>query len=270
MQARVELRGLRLSKESAPFHAAFEPGACVAVCGPPGSGKSALIGVIAGRLRPNAGEAHVHGTVAEPGFPSFTLRTSPQALARRACAGKLSAAAEAMGALGLWDVRRTPWPALSPSQQAACALLPLFGPDASVSLVDGALDPLGPWVLGGAIDALRERGGVFVAATARPDIAQALGRVLVLRGSDVRFCGTVDELVLRARPARLVVETGDPGAVRAICEPFSLEVEEHPGGVCLTTHDGEEVAARLLLQGYGSVRSVVIRHASVAEALSRI
>lgn len=270
MEARVELCGVRIRKGTAPFDATLEAGDAVAVCGPANSGKSALLGFIAGRLRPVAGKVRVAGSVAEPGPPSFTLRTSPQSLARRACGGKLAAAAEALSAVGLWESRRTSWSGLSPGQQAACTLLPLFDPEAGVRVIDCELDALGPWVLGGVIDALRDFGGVMVAATNRTDVAEALGRVLVLRGAEARYFGPIDDLVRRARPARIVVETADPGAVRAICEPFTIEAEEFPGVLCLTTNEGEALAAKLLLEGYGSVRSVVVRHATLAEAIIRI
>jgi ABC-type multidrug transport system ATPase subunit len=273
MATEVRCEGLRLRRNAAPFDLRLTAGDAVAVVGPAGAGKTTLLQSVLGRARPQAGSVSLHGRAAEAGLPGFSLRTSPQSIARRACGKNPALAAEALTALGLWDVRRLALSQLSPGLQAACALLPLFAPEAGVLVADGALDQLGPWVLDGAIAALKERataGACVLAATVRPDVAEAFGDVLVLRNGELRFWGGVEELLDRSRPGEILVEAGDQGAVRAICEPLSLEVEEVPEGLRLSAAQSQEAAARLLLQGYGAVRAVVLRRPTVAEALASL
>ncbi|MES1228013.1 MAG: hypothetical protein ABUL72_05035, partial [Armatimonadota bacterium] len=94
-----------------------------------------------------------------------------------------------------------------------------------------------------------------------------VGNVIVTRHKGAVFAGTVRELVQMARPTEVRVETVDNGAVTAMADAFALSIHAEKGSMTITTHDGQALAARLLTEGYGSVRSVVVRQPTVSEAL---
>ncbi|MCH8980136.1 MAG: hypothetical protein IH945_12975, partial [Armatimonadetes bacterium] len=53
-------------------------------------------------------------------------------------------------------------------------------------------------------------------------------------------------------------------------EPFVTGIRVSGRRLVLQTEDGQEVAARLLTQGYGVVRSVVVKEPSLEEALIQL
>ncbi len=264
----LALDGLRLSPEGRQLSLELAPGDAYAVVGRRGAGVHAFLEAVAdGRHGSVVTAAKV--TVARP---PTGRRTTPQSIAVGA-RGENDEAATQLLALGLWDERQTPTGQLGPSAAHALALLAAVNGDAHVLVLDHTLDALDPWALDGAlgiIAAERGRGRAFLVATVRPSVVEALGAVIVMAAGSPVFAGSVEDLVRSAGPVELVVETDEAEAVRQMVEPFCLEARPAKGGLLLRAENGQALAARLLMEGYGSVKTVVLRAPTVAEALARL
>jgi hypothetical protein len=137
-----------------------------------------------------------------------------------------------------------------------------------VAILDLILDALDPWVLPRALKALRawlSPGRAAVVVTQRPDVASAFSHALILGGSSILYRGEMEKLL--SRTETLTVETRDVPAVRQLVEPFGVIAEENAQGLTLRAADGQALAARLLLEGYGEIRSIHTRPKSLAETL---
>jgi ABC-type multidrug transport system ATPase subunit len=195
-----------------------------------------------------------------------------QNLARKGVgiANSAAKATDILVATRLWDVRHSAVADLTPSQTAACELIEPLASGADLIVIDGQLDRLDPWTLRVVLDylgTLRGHGAAFVIATNRPDLIGAFDAVVVLKDLAVRFAGTVDDLVRSGPPHTLNVATENRPGVQALVAPFEVSVRETQDGVRLEAAEGQSLAARLLLEGYGDVKFVVIRPPTVEEAL---
>lgn len=238
------------------------------------AGKSQLIDVIAGLVKPVMGSVVLAGAWVAAGPPSgrrpSPLQIARQVAGRKADSGQL---VQALSALGLWEVKETPVTSLSPGQVMACDLLPCLLFPAEIILIDGHLDALDPWIRESAIEFLEDRartGAALVISTNHAAVAERLGSVIVLKEQQARFAGTIRELKAAARPAELEIETDDETTVAAMADPFVLQVRSSEQGLVLSAPDGQTLAAKLLTEGYGRVKCVVLREPSTDEALLSI
>ncbi len=243
----------------------------LAVVGPSGSGKSHFVDCVAGRVKPFSGEIVRTGRVVEAWHGGHNRRATPLSLARSAQSGTDDGrCAEVLTALGLWDDRETPVAKLPVGLAVACDLLPCLLSPAATAIVDGHLDLLDPWTCEHAVLAMEEgaaNGRCFVVVTNNLWIAERLGTLIVLRDSEACFAGSVGDLVRRGKPSEVTVTTTDPSTAQSMADPFLLSVHHGEDGLTMTTHDGQALAAKLLTEGYGSVRAVVVKEPSFAEAL---
>lgn len=260
--------------QSAPITLKVRAGEAYALMGRAGSGKTHLLEAIKGGAKLTKGTVSVNGDYVDSGREFLAWRLTPQGWARR-LAGKhrTTGSAEALTACGLWDVRKSLISHLTPSQVAACEILPLLLREGQLLLSDGGFDLIDPFVLDDALALFVERlqrGAAAVVATHRPDVAETLGNMIALGSGGKVFVGTCSELRAQAAPNKLIVTTEDGSTVRAIAEPFAIDVQETEQGLEITCPDGQELAARLLTQGYGSVRMVTIRRPSIQDALKSL
>jgi ABC-type multidrug transport system ATPase subunit len=247
-------------------------GDAFAVMGPSGSGKSILLRAIRGEERPAQGSLRTVGSVESAQRIDVNRKQTPQNLAKslaRKCSSER--VGQAMSALGLWDLRQVAIGKLSPGQGAACALLPCLASSADLLLVDDLLDALDPWTFGPTLEFVSERvkaGQAFLATTNRPDVAERLGSLIVLKDGCPRFAGTVREFLREFRPTELVVETDDPSTVASMADPFVMSIRRDPAGLRMEAAEGQRTAAQLLTAGYGKVKAIVVRDPSLEEALA--
>lgn len=260
-----------LAKGADPFSWAAAAGSSWAVMGRAGSGKSLVLETLAGRARPVSGSVQrsLPIAIASQDFNrrATVQRTAMDLLGR----DDTGLVAEVLTALDLWEVRRSIIDRLSPARQSAIAILPLFCPGPAILICDGWLDRLGPWALGPAMELLLPRlaqGSVLVVATDRPDIAQKLGSLVVMRELGVGFAGGWLELEHRMGQVDSIVVTGDPERIAAAADALELTAKILPGGeVLIAAAPGQDVAVRLLLEGYGAVRTVISRPPTTEELL---
>jgi heme exporter protein A len=164
------LRGDRLLFEGLSLGVAA--GEALVVTGPNGVGKSSLLRIAAGLLRPSAGVVERTARVAWLGEPAALDgdRTLGDALGFWA---KLDGAHPdaAMDAMGIAHLSRVPVRYLSTGQRRRAAIARTIASDAPLWLLDepaNGLDAEGIDRLGNAIRAHREAGGALVTATHLP------------------------------------------------------------------------------------------------------
>ncbi len=247
-------------------------GQAICVAGPAAAGKTRMIRVLSGAERPLQGSVRRHGTCASTLDVAISRRQRVQALAKKggAIAGNASKAAEILLATQLWDVRHSLIADLTPGQSAACDLIEPLSSATDLVFIDGQLDRLDPWALKSTlqhISQMRAAGVAFVITTNRPDLIAAFDALIVLKNNHVRFAGTVDDLLRMGPPHTLSVATENRPGVQALVAPFEVTVQESAEGVRLSAAEGQALAARLLLEGYGDVKFVVLRPPTVEEAL---
>lgn len=197
------------------------------------------------------------------------LRTTPSSWIRQAkpAATKLREA-EVLHATGLWEARQTPWHRLSDRDQRWMGHLPLLAAFEGTLVFEG-VDDLDLWQVETLVRILNEQCLESHLITARPDIARACEDVVFVL--DTRYSEPVGwpELEQLAGPEELWIEADDASNVRALAQPFAMEIREVEGGWYVRADDGQELAARLLTHGYGQVRSLLVRKRSDADLLKQ-
>jgi ABC-type multidrug transport system ATPase subunit len=197
---------------------------------------------------------------------------TPQSLTQRVRGAKPtpSALAEALTALGLWNVRKTPVARLSPSQRVSSQLLPFLAYPPDVLLIDGLLEELDPWAARNAlelIDRLCAGGMALIAVTRQPVLAESWEGCVVLSADGAVYVGELPALRDRLREIRALVSSENHGTARALLQPFQVRVEKRDGCTWLIAPAGQEAAARLVTEGYCDVEAVAVRNPSLLEAL---
>ncbi len=263
-----------LSKGGSTLAMDVPAGATLAIMGGAASGKSSLLGAIAGS------EGVAQGAIVRPSetysiaSPEWSRRETPLSTSKEIL-GKDAAqkAAETLTALGLWDVRQKPYLSLSPSQQSAALFIPPLLTEPGLVCSDHDLDLL-DWVtlqnLWSALAEQRKRGMILAFATHRPDIAEWSDFILVVKGEQVVFSGTPEALKRTATETIVDVATENRAGVRAIVEPFEISIQETSEGLRMKAKEGQALAAKLLLEGYGDVKFVIQRPPTLGEALTRL
>jgi len=269
MSELVGLEHLSLRPDGPTLTLSVGLGQSLSIAGPAASGKSRLLRVLAGRERPSQGAVQLRGQAVFAGESGLPRRAKIQSLARKGSTS-VQRATEVLSATRLWECRSLSVNELSPSQEAAADLLePLLSEDDLVC-IDGQLDVLDPWALRGVLDLMRRQmtgGRTFAVVTNRTDLISEFEALIVLRDSQVRFAGSVADLLRSGPPHEIEVATENQAAVRALISPFEVRVSPTETGLRLEAPEGQEIASRLLLEGYGDVKYVVVRRPTIDEAL---
>jgi ABC-type multidrug transport system ATPase subunit len=246
-------------------------GRALAVFGPAGSGKSHLLRVVAGLEKPAQGSVRHNGLVTLAEIRGITRRLTPFTLAKRlAGASGSDRMAEALHATRLWEVAKTPIVELSPGQQTACSLLAPLMAHSGLFVLDGSLDALDIWALRSVLDLLADRlrkGAALVMSTNRPELAKRTDTLAVLNDKRVIYAGSYAELERKASQTELTIQSHQQPGVRALVAPFEVSITKVEGGMKIVAAEGQQIAAKLLAEGYGDVKAVVISKPSEEEIL---
>ena len=263
-----------LSHEGELLSLELHGGDVYAIVGRAGAGKSLFLDVVMGEEKPACGEMVVQGSLVSAQYSTGKSRSTPFGVAKASAGPKNQRRiADVLAALGLWEAKNVALHKLTTGMVVACDLLPVLLSDADLVLIDGHLDLLDPWSLDGAFEEmfrLAEEGTAFLVSTNRPELAERLGNVIVLVQGQVKYAGQVEKLVRSIEPTEIVVEADDLSTVKTMVEPFVTGVRVSGRRLVLQAEDGQEVAARLLTNGYGLVRSVVVKEPSLEEALIQL
>ncbi|MBS1713204.1 MAG: ATP-binding cassette domain-containing protein [Armatimonadetes bacterium] len=270
----VKITDLALSQGGRSLSLTLGSGDGFAVMGPSGSGKFRFMDVLLGRSKPTSGSFHSVSAPVTPNEREPGRRVTPQAAARSVAKGASSSRlTQVLSGLGLWDARHVPIVQLDTEQQAACELLPVFLKDSEWAVIDGGLDRLDPWSRNSALGLVqeeREQGRVFVIGTNLSTVAESVGSVLFFSGGEPVFAGSVWEAMRVVLPTEIIVETDDTSTVASMVEPFTFFVQPTEGGLLIRAEKGQELAARLLTQGYGTVKSILLKQPTLLEALEHL
>ena len=267
----LELISAKLGPKSRAWSLSICGGEAWALMGPAASGKSHWLEMVMGHKDPSSGGVRRRGKIVEADI-DIGLRATPESVAAvHSSKSQLEARAEVLTLLGLWDLRKTAIPKLTETQKDACRLLPVLLSSAEVLCIDGTLDRIDPWLLALVIGRLQERcrlGSALICATARPDIAENFSHLALLEKGSPAYSGTIADFIATAAPTELVVKTQDHQCVASIAKPFRVEAESTEVGVRLRAAEGQELAARLLVEGYGRVESVLVSESTLGQALA--
>jgi energy-coupling factor transporter ATP-binding protein EcfA2 len=201
-----------------------------------------------------------------------------------------SVATELLVSLGLWEVRNEPVANLTPGQRAALQTLPLLllarkdrslGTDSLADrlrplrgvllVVDEVCDRMDRWareIILDAIDAIAEQGATVVVVSQLTEVASRCSSIIAMRELKPVFVGSIAQFVKRSRPVSFEVCGERMIGLRAMVEPFAVKVEEIAGGIRFEAYEGQELAAKLMLEGYGDVKYVVMNSPRLSDALS--
>ncbi|GAA3134354.1 ABC transporter ATP-binding protein [Planomonospora alba] len=184
----------------------------VAVVGPSGIGKSTLAALVAGVLRPGAGEVLVGGVPAHRADPADRVLIPQEAyvfrgtllenltyLARDRTREEVEAAVTALGLTGLVErlggcSAEISAGLLSPGERQLVALARAYLTAARLVILDEATCHLDPVAEARAEEAFARRGGTLLVIAHRPTSALRARRVLVMDGTRVRL-GRHEELL---------------------------------------------------------------------------
>lgn len=260
----VELRGVSRRDRGPTLDATFHAGEIVAVVEPETVAPPALE-MLRGAVAPRRGEVERRGRFTPPTpLPKrrATLQSYCQALLGE---GDPTRIAAALTELGLWERRAT----RASDHEALVPVLGALLAREEIMLLPLALDRFDPWTtrrVWRAVMRETEGGRLALLHTHRLELAAKCDRLLVSNGQDFRFAGRPAELPERV-PATVRVRTEHAPEVRALIEPFAIQIRELPDGIEFVAIQGQERAARLLVQGYGDVEYVVLQRPRFEDAI---
>lgn len=267
----VRFDGVALQEKGRTLSLELHPGEKYAIMGPAGSGKTSLLDLFTGDLRPERGDVNFNARVLRPNDSTYSRRATPATVAKaNTKSADTAQIVSVLTALHLWEFRDIAFTKLTPGHAMAVDLLPLFLQQGDLAIIDGHLDYCDPWMLDDTLEMIDQHsqdGKSFLITTSRTDIANALGSLIVLKSGVPRFAGTCRELVEQTRPAELTVQLDDDSTVRSMVEPFTVSLKAKGSTLELTSHNGQELAAKLLTEGYGNVKSVIVREPTLDEAI---
>ena len=221
--------------------------------------------------KPAKGSVRVSGGVAAAGSDKLSTKKTPQLLGSSVLSKKKNF--DALAVVGLADAKNLSVSDLSPSQLAACELLPCFTGDAKLLLIDGQLDRIDPWTLSEVLAALRRKlntGCALVVVTNRPELLPQFDQVLLLQNQRPIYVGSTDGLLRKGPAGQVEIRSRMQPGVQALVERFCVGVTQKPDSTIYHAADGQHLAAKLLLEGYGDIRFVVERQPNHEEALMHL
>lgn len=251
----------------------LEAGASLFVLGPSGSGKSTFLRQVA-QQKGAVGKVTTHGNAVLPELgPPRRNAVKVGALLTQANKANPDLVAEILYALRLWDLRNENMQELSPAQRDALEVGLGLCLQPSLLLLDGLLDRLDPWMLESTqrlLFAYQAKGMGLILATNRHEIAQDADALLILDQQRVRFIGRQKDLLRTHSASRIEVKTVNKIGVRALIEPFDVYVREVEDGLIVETPQGQQVAAKLLTEGYNDVRFLIQALPSFGDVIKEV
>lgn len=268
----VSIDSVSLNVKGPSLTLTLDAGQTLGVYGPAASGKSTICRVLAGLERAKRGSVRVPKSVAFAEARSVGRRGTPLGVAQQyAGPGGASRVAGALSAVKLWDKRKEPLSNLSPGELAGVDLLPALAGHARLIVIDGLLDAMDLWMLESVTLSLETRlreGSAMILSTNRPEFARRLDTLVVMNHRSIVFAGGLTDLERRAPSTTIEVETQRQPGVRALVEPFQVSIRKlDDGRLEIQSNEGQKLAAKLLTEGYGDVKTLVTRRLSNEELL---
>lgn len=267
---------LTLPRAGTSIPAELEAGQRIGIVGKIGAGKSTFIRALADL--DSSLVTHSDGvTIADAARQRTARRTTVQALVSDMVKGedtsRLDFAAEAMAALGLWEMRTAAVSRLPASSEAAMRILHALLSHGSLLLFDEEFDHLDPVSLENTFEFLAEKAAdrIIVFASHSVSAASRATHLLALGSGQLLFWGSPEKLIQETRDDQFeIYASPNPGALN-LAEPFVCDVEAEGDSVQrFSARDGQETAARLLVEGYGNMAFFVRRRPTFEECLIKL
>lgn len=274
MSSLLSFHDFRFAAKGPALTCSIAPGQIMAVVGPAGSGKTRFLRSACGLERAYKGGVRLGGEIVLSGHPALPKRSTPESLARKSAArGSASQVAEALAATHLWESRHSSVASLTPGQQAACELLGPLSSQAPVILVDGQLERLDPWTRASVLEQLERRaieGAALIIATSLTALLPKSDLLVIWKSGAPIYSGSYADLEKRHGRSRIEIETTNDLAARALCDSFGIKTTIENGAISFHAMEGQELAAGLLLEGYGDVKLVLDRPPTPEELLESL
>lgn len=276
MPTGIRLDGLAIEPGSRLLSWSIEAGSFVGVVGAGGVGVEKWIRVLSGQSSDfAAGSVECAEAVTVWEGPSrLRARQTPSSLGQlNSQQGGLDRLSEALVATGLWDHRRTPVSELSSYQRSMASLIPVLTSRAELLVFPYAFESVDAWHQDPVRRLLQQRmeeGATILFASHRCDWLDRATHLLVVQGGQFLYHGSPDELKQSFKKQMFRVETHLSEAAMALISPLKVSIHETSNGFEMWCEGGAAEAAKLLLQGYGSVSSVFVPSLSLEEALASL
>lgn len=269
----LKVKNLRLTSEgqdSLPgITFELKRGEIVAVFGPSGSGKSLLLHAIAHLPDWITGEIESREFSLMPLLPTPRFgRVSTPARFLKSRADSWARAIYLLELFGLSSKAQEPIRSLSEGEQAALRVAAALAATAPLYLLDdpfALLDFERRKRLWYEMEERARFGAAILFTTREPELAAKADRVLMLHEKQLIADAAPEQLLREVAPALVEVETDDPDPLTALLPPVEWTVVEQEGGRVFKVRKGDEMALRLLRDGYGKVRLVYWRAPSLAD-----
>ncbi len=268
------------------------PGEILGLLGPNGAGKSTLFAVLAGLLRPVAGELFLDGHAVEPGARALRARAGI-VFQEPGLDGKLGAEenlrlaaalhcvplpaareriARLLGDAGLADRAREPVERLSGGMRRRLELARALVHAPALLVMDEpttGLDAAAFEAFWQRIEGLRRAGDASVILTThRPDEAERCDRLAVLAAGSIVACDTPDALRARIAGDVIVVDGEDrEGLAKELSVRLGLPARALADGVHVERERGHALVPRIV-EAFpaGRIRSVSLRRPTLGDA----
>jgi ABC-type multidrug transport system ATPase subunit len=262
-------------------------GAVACVVGPAGSGKTSLLRVAAGSLKPGYGHAWLDGAPLrlrsrgllrpeERPMPSTTVSAAVmRRLARSGVHGR-KAERRARLAIHAWDLepfRDTPLRKLSETTLSRARLAISWACPASAWLLDNpsaGLDREWRERLPRMLTDWRDReGGCVVLTSADPEEARNADIAAVMSGGRIVVAAAPARLLQASGPEEIVVRTLDDAAsARTLVAGLRIEAERTADGLRLRVRDAEAALPGVIQTLGAAVETVWVRRPTMSDAVA--
>lgn len=248
----------------------LEPGDRYAVVGDRQSGIEEFFASLSPGTRPHSGTITLNEQLVDCALGRADKASTPGKIAKKLFSQTSTRSAGVLGSLDLWSQRDVSISKLTPEARAATEVLPGLACSRGLVAIHGQLDRLDLRTQDEICEEMaspEHAQKAFLIRTASPFLVERIGRVIVMRGGGAVFVGTIEEMIRTLAPVSVTASTTDPSAVAAMAEPFCFSTKLDRGVVTMEAHDAQALAAKLLVEGYGSVSTITYRQPTVAEAL---
>ncbi len=243
-------------------------GELVALFGPAGSGKSLMLALIADEIPLYAGVLECAECAVAPDLSRLNRNTTPLSLLKRH-AESWTRAIYLLELLGLSVVADIPVGQLSTSQRAMLQVACVLAQHGPLYLLDDPFDHADfeqARRLWSELDDRCRFGNAVIFTTRQPEIAQRADRVLMLDNGFLLADDTPQNLVEGLNATRIEVELSDPEPLMPMLEGVEVRIVERADGYHLSLYAPDTLALKLLREGYGNVKTVIVRPPDLAEA----
>ena len=283
----MDLRVVARQRELlAGIHCSVSAGEVVAVFGPFGSGKSALLQAASGQIPPDSGMIRLFGAPVKKRDSRVELAAGPVSgstahhVASKSAGGgspgqKTASVTRALETMELFEIRDLPLKDVGEGRRRAAALAAALASDSSLLLIDDLLDTLPEPLFERAWGHLRARAektdSAVLVSTVRSSIALRADMVLVLHnGAQLAYdkpeslLGScmADTVTIEAVSAALV-----QGTLRGL---FDIEIEETADGARFSSADGASAAAGAFRHPPEGARAVYVRRPTLWDVYNRL